>query len=116
LERFEIIFIQDSHGIISSIKFRNSSLVIADEDGIEMRMSPLGIYFDRSAKDLEHSGIGNIVLYYSDGHETQINDIGVHTCSGDGQYTGILYTDHQLIDIENCTKVKIGERVFNAIG
>jgi len=93
-----------------------ASLVIADEYGTEMRMSQLGIYFDRSAKDLAHSGIRNIVLYYSDGHETQINNIGVHTRSGDGEYTGILYTDHQLIDIDNCTKVKIGERVFNVIG
>lgn len=89
-----------------------SSIVITDENGIEMNMSPIGIFFNESNGFRFGTGTNKIALYYADGREPVEHEIGILKTTNNDGYDGIIYTNHELIKIEDLVKVEIDDKSF----
>lgn len=89
-----------------------SSIVIADENGIEMNMSPIGIFFKESNGFRFGTGTNKIALYYVDGREPVEYEIGILKTTNNDGYDGIIYTNHELIKTEDLVKVEIDDKSF----
>lgn len=89
-----------------------SSIIISDENGLEMNMSPLGIHFKETDDFTLVKGTNEINLYYADGSEMTINEIGVLRHSDSEGASGMIYTNHKLINTENLVKARINGKIF----